>query len=527
MRTPRPHHRCVIALLLVGPAAPLLAWAPPVVLDGDAGEWIDIPPAIIDPAGDARGPVDLRFVHAAADARDVFWRIELGREVNLQRLPRTIEVLVDADGDDATGQRERELAGVDVTLVFSPRDPQRPDEPGQGLTARWAGQGPPAPEEGRLNPTYHVDFIAAPTHSSTWFEMRLRRGPAWSGGPTLFSGASYDMAVRVLDLTGDVVDLAGPVTVALPDRGDPAAGSSAATPDPIARAEGATLRVVSWNTEFGALFDDPRPFRNVLRALEPDVILLQEIPDKRPASELRALLEDQLPAPDGKRWNLVYADGGGNLRCAIAAVEPLTALPSTRLVAYPRRPDRSVRVAGAILHHRDRHVVLASVHLTCCGGLGEPRDERRQTEATLINAALARAGEAAPVDAIIVAGDFNLVGSAAPLHIIAERLGPGGAPLEAAPALQLDGRSNVTWSDARQPFAPGRLDYLLYGGAPLTLVRSFTLDSRDLDAAVRQRYELDANDTDLASDHLPIVADFAVGDDAAPAGAAGRAGGAR
>jgi endonuclease/exonuclease/phosphatase family metal-dependent hydrolase len=496
------------AILLLGAAA--VRAAPPIVLDGDQRDWTGRPVAVSDPADAPGAPMDLGAVQVASDGAYVHWRIEVGTEQNLQRLPRSLEIALDADGDPRTGRREAGIEGVDLTVVMSPRDPQRPDEPGQGVTVRWAGAGPPAPEEGRVNPAYALDWMSAPTHSSDWFEMRLRRGPAWPGGPSIFAGRSFSFLVRIVEADGRVIDtteavdvaLAGPIAAAVPD----AAGDR----DPLARADGTTLRVVSWNTEYGGFFDNPRAFANVVRALRPDVLLLQEIPEKHPAAELLAVLEDVAPAPEGTSWRLVYGEGGGPLRCAVASLQQLTPLAPVRLIPYPQRPDRSVRVAGAIVHHRDRHVAVASIHLTCCGGLGEERDQRRQTEASLINAALRRAADYAPIDAVVVAGDFNLVGSPRPLALMAEGLDPDGSGLVPAEAVQLDGRSSTTWADPRQPFAPGRLDFVLYSRSSLELRRSFTFDSRDVPERWRDHHELNVDDTQAAADHLPLVVDLAV-----------------
>ena len=63
-------------------------------------------------------------------------------------------------------------------------------------------------------------------------------------------------------------------------------------------------------------------------------------------------------------------------------------------------------------------------------------------------------------------------------------------------------------SDAGQPFVPGRLDFLLYSDASLSLARSFVLDTRDLSPRWLKNHRLRPADTADASDHLPIVADL-------------------
>jgi len=66
----------------------------------------------------------------------------------------------------------------------------------------------------------------------------------------------------------------------------------------------------------------------------------------------------------------------------------------------------------------------------------------------------------------------------------------------------------ATWRDARSSFAPGRLDYIFYSDSVLRLERAFILATEELAPDVLARYGLRPDDTLVASDHLPVVADF-------------------
>ncbi len=159
------------------------------------------------------------------------------------------------------------------------------------------------------------------------------------------------------------------------------------------------------------------------------------------------------------------------------------------------------------------------MHLTCCGRPGDTRDQKRQIEVESIRAALQATLPPDPTLGVIVVGDFNLVGERYPLDLMADGLDRDGSMAEIAPMMQLDGRTNATWADPGQPFAPGRLDYLVYSDSSLDLQGSFVLDCRDLGSAALARYGLSADTTAEASDHLPLVADFAWrSPKAAPAG---------
>ena len=76
---------------------------------------------------------------------------------------------------------------------------------------------------------------------------------------------------------------------------------------------------------------------------------------------------------------------------------------------------------------------------------------------------------------------------------------------------RLRDRSLATWRStrARDPFSPGRLDYILYRGAVLQIERAFVFDAADLSPVALQVLGVREPDT-LESDHLPLVVDFRV-----------------
>lgn len=69
--------------------------------------------------------------------------------------------------------------------------------------------------------------------------------------------------------------------------------------------------------------------------------------------------------------------------------------------------------------------------------------------------------------------------------------------------------TDFTWK-TDGTFSPGRLDYILYSGSQLRLNNSFTLFTPALPFNTLAKYGLSANDVTVASDHLPLVADFII-----------------
>ncbi|MHC4993154.1 MAG: endonuclease/exonuclease/phosphatase family protein, partial [Planctomycetota bacterium] len=246
-----------------------------------------------------------------------------------------------------------------------------------------------------------------------------------------------------------------------------------------------------------------------LRALEPDVILLQEIPEDTTPLQLVEFARRWVPGSGPRRsgWNALLGAGGGDLRCAVVTRLELDPVRALRVVPFPDLPQRTIRVAASEVGARRRLLVL-SVHLRCCGWAGSFEDRTRQVEADALRRAVQAALPATNAHGVLIAGDLNLVGSRRPLDLLAEGLDGDGSALTVAEMLQIDGRSNATWGDPDLPFVPGRLDFLLHADSSLERVNAFVMDTRDLEPQWLQRHGLRADDTVSASDHLPLVTDL-------------------
>lgn len=176
---------------------------------------------------------------------------------------------------------------------------------------------------------------------------------------------------------------------------------------------------------------------------------------------------------------------------------------------------RGVPATGARVEIAAGGILAVALDFVCCGNsAGALEDRVRRVQAAAVNAAADSALRTArssgePVDAVLLAGDFNLVGSRLPLDLAADGLDLDGSALEPVPAPQLDGRSTATWAGRGGPFPPGRLDYVLYSGASLRPLGAFAFETDDLSPEGLARHGLRADDSAVASDHLPVVVDFA------------------
>lgn len=485
------------SILLVAALVAAVSDGPGIVLDGRFDDWAPVPLLIEDPADAPRAELDLGAVRVSADERFVHMQVGLRREVNLQRLDGRLLLVLDADDDVATGRERHGLAGADAILAFTAPATREGGTPmGGGL--EWT-----TPAPGDAPSPYDVGLGFAPTYASDLVEWRIDRGAPVAG---FLGGGAFRARLVLLDPAGAVADETEAFRAELPPMAtEPPA--IALDEQAIVRDDANALRVVSWNGERGALLRDPASASRVFGLLDPDVVLLQELAPSDTADRILALLERAAPSP-GAPWKVIVGSGGGDLHCAVAARRPIRACPEIEPIAMPGRPDRTTRTAGVIVEDEGRAILVLSIHLKCCGRIGDDADQRREAEVEGIRSAVQKAIEAHEPAGIVIAGDYNLVGARRPLDRLLEGLDVDGSALAVVEAMRLNGRSNATWRDPRQPFLPGRLDYCVYGDAGQQVVKSYVLDALELGPLLRRRMGIAIADTDI-SDHLPLVVDLA------------------
>ena len=468
--------------------------AAPIVMDGGFDDWADVAVALNDPADAPGAAIDFGELRVTHDDRFVHLLIDVTRTVNMQRLDGRIDILFDADADLETGRAVHGMQGVDLIVELSAPDAENPDRAGRGAAISFPIEGG---ERRRLNASM-IGLVVAPTYAADRFELRMERDAAFPGVQSLFSAGSLRGRLVYLDRNGTVLD---DTTVFAYDLTRVKPAPSDHRPDPLARAPGTQLRVMTWNTGMDGLRTKPATFKRVLHAIDPDVILFQELTEADHPQQVEAFMGAWIAQRQDTRWTVLRGTGGGQLRCAVASrlkIDPYTALDP---LPMPDRPDRSIRIVGGELTLPDQRLLVVSVHLRCCGYAGSFEDRTRVVEADAIRRAIADAVATGRFDGVIIGGDLNLVGSRWPLDILAENM-------HVVEPLQIGGRSNTSWRDDRQPFLPGRLDFMLVTDASLSVRRSFVLDTRLLNPRWLRRHGLRTGDTTEASDHLPVVVDL-------------------
>ena len=468
----------VLAWALAGGPPPAVADrrspASALVIDGSFSDWGD-------------GP-ELR-----TDGHDIFVRLRLPQTVDLQAGDESVVVLFDLDGDAGTGGRLPTLeveSRAEIAVVFGL--PGASGRSGTGVFELAEGREP------RDLGHAAIDLRFAPTHAAQEFEVRIRRG-ALAIPKTVGDGIGAE--VYIVDAGAQVIWSRSLGRVVTPPPG-PRLGVHVL---PAARPED-SIRIVSWNVLFAAPMRNPDPFARILRALDPDVVLLQEWNGVE-ADELERWFTTNV----SPGWSALVSAGWGVAIVARGSVERLVPYEIARPEGAPGdgfRPEKTLRLVAGVVRTAKGPLAVASVHLKCCGGAEGPEDRARVAEAERIREVLDRAfadlGEHAPV-ARVLGGDLNLVGSRRPLEVLRKGLGSAGEDLNIA-AMPVSGdRAWYTWRRDRSRFAAGRLDYILFSGGDG--VASFALDAQLIPAISLASLGIEAGDTSV-SDHLPLVLDL-------------------
>jgi hypothetical protein len=169
-------------------------------------------------------------------------------------------------------------------------------------------------------------------------------------------------------------------------------------------------------------------------------------------------------------------------------------------------------------------ILFTNAHLNCCGN-ESGRQDQADAYSRFINDAKTKGGE---IDLsrntpFVYAGDLNLVGYSQQLTTLIsgdiQNTIDYGLPsypdwdnseVSDLISLHSDSRFSFTWKNENGSYPPGKLDYILYSDAVVSVEKSFVLRTEEMNVSRLGKYGLDINNTESASDHFPVIADFEV-----------------
>ncbi len=496
-----------MTVVLAGPAAPAAGGTlTRVISDGVFDDWDAVPVAFTDPTGDhSSSMADIRDVWLANDEDYLYVRFEVGSL--LHQDDARLNIYFDIDSDDTTGYSIRDI-GSEFVLQFSGH------EGAEQTSGTW---------QAATFTHSALSYNASPTAAAVEYELRIRRDVFLPNrGTELFGGPDFDIVFEGQNSGGSSREWA-------PDDPDGhhytlATGTLPPYPTiPLERDDPALVRMVTWNMLWGGLIERPGPFNRILAALEPDIILFQEAADIQWWA-IRNRLDDILPLGGGAQWQVYWQNNN-----AVASRWP------SSMWAGETTPSSERGMAMALIDlpdaDYDTDLYVVNAHYKCCGGMGGTEDAKRQKQSdALVNWFRDLREPGGHVDLpddtpFLVAGDFNLVGGPQPLltllegNIIDESTFGSDSPpdwdgshtADPVPAHNAAAAA-YTWRSETSWYPPGRLDYVIYTDSVMSVVKGFVLDTQTMSAADLAAYGLLAQDSAEASDHLPVIVDFVLGD---------------
>jgi endonuclease/exonuclease/phosphatase family metal-dependent hydrolase len=470
-----------LTFLFIQLALPICLMGQTMLIDEDFSDWTSDQIVQEDAMGDGlNNSLDFHRIWMADDEENLYLRIELGREIELQEF-EDLFLYVDLDNNINTGISTQNM-GADLVYRFGQRD---------GFLKLG-------------NDFYdlaHTDLnlVTLPTVSSSQFEISISKIIQYFQGQTTM--ANRINLVFVDNKTqGDRIPNSGVIAYEMNSEefSPPTAN--------LLKQQSTDLRIMSYNVLSDGIFDIQRQpaFQRIIRAMQPDILCFQEIYDHS-SLEVAQLMEVFLPSMENAQW-------------FHRRVSPDIILVSR----YPITAAASSDGNGIFqIDVNEQPIIVVDAHLPCCNN-----DMERQIEIDRLMSFIR-----ASIDGltniliqnqtpIFIVGDMNLVGDRQQQislitgdilneNLFGEDFNPDwdGSSLDDAIPFEYGQPHAVTWFNRFGSFSKGRLDYLLYTGSVVELNNALALQTANLPMADLAALELFSSDTEVASDHYPCIMD--------------------
>jgi hypothetical protein len=440
-----------LSLILIGRLS-----ASVIRIDGGFEDWKDIKICAYDPKGDAKGTFDITKVYVASQGSILYLRFDTTDLLNLQNGP--------------------EAEGTLIVIINLPNN--------QELVLDMRGRRAFLNDSIKERIAWdRLKYIVGPTYAQNEFEIQVDLG-----GFNINDGDTISIQFDGSD------QLSAPVTFTFSQP------SEAPKRRSHSRYSGTDVRIVSFNTYYEGLSDPNRQeaIGRLLNSVNGDIYCFQEEWKTEGHGEI---LKRLMPPESKGRWHIHKVQGN-----VIASKYPLKTLPS-----------KNDRYAAAYIGLAEKDLFIINVHLKAMGYIDSREDRLRVRQ---VNDILGTIDEIykgkynkdnvpGTQPAIVMLGDFNLVGSRKPLDLIIDKKDYG---LKDWLVPNLIGESVVTWRGGpRASFAPGKLDYIVYSTKTLIPKNGYLTNSELLNRTERRQLKLDAGDSKI-SDHLLITVDFQFSD---------------
>ena len=455
----------------------------PITIDGLFNDWAAINVADTDELGEG-GEEDFEYLKIANDNNFLFIFLEFQFDEVLMQDWNDIHLYIDADANSETGHPVHGI-GAELDWCFGCRS-------GQFYIM-----------DGMIE-IYQNDLTLriAPTITDERFEIAISR----SSAILTMDGTQEPTTIKIaLQGSGEAPDI-------LPDEPGGIEYEFDSTPVQLPESmslekdDSEHIRILSYNVWSDGLFNPERQprFERIIKALEPDIMGFQEAYDD---NDIEALFEDWLP---GVNWH-VSSEWNGNY------------VVSRYPILY--QGNHSWRSMGVLLDTEEdlgTPLFFINSHFSCCGA----NDDRQEQVDDLMRFVRDLKNGLGPFTLeygtpIVHVGDFNLVGYRQQLTTLTDgdivdeaSYGIDFLPdWDDSPFTDLFShhthiRMGYTWRKDGSEWNPGKLDYILYTDSVLEPVKHFVLNTLAMSEEDLSFYDLESEDTNQASDHLPRLMDI-------------------
>lgn len=468
----------------------LLFCGHPISIDGLFSDWDNVALAYQDIEND-NIDADYSTLKITYDSEFLFLYFNFYDGEFLMQDWNEFHLYIDADNDSSTGHSIHGI-GAELEWVFGNRSGYK----------YMDGQ------QTQINQN-DLTLRIAPTITSTEFEIAINRESSaltMNDSESLIQGK---VVLSEIEQNGDFIpDELGGVSFTIGE-------DFVSNPLPIAleRLNENDIRVVSYNTWNEGILDSDRQthFRRILQALDPDIIALQEHSDWE---EIDGIIQSWFPED---QW---YASWTHNDLVVLSRFQ----------ITNDASMISSGRTMAALLDTEDelgKNLLIFNSHLSCCDNNEDRQQQVDEFAGEWRNWVQDESGPFS-IDygtPFIHLGDFNYVGYKQQVETIRdgdiENEGEYGIDFlpdwDSTAIVDLFSRHThkrmgYTWRKDASSFNPGKLDYLFYSDASIDTGKHYILNTLAMGSQDLDYYDLQWDDTQEASDHLPLVFDISIND---------------
>ncbi len=460
------------------------AQALPIILDESYDDW-EACTFVYTDIFDGETGIDLQNLSVANDETWVFFKIETTEEFDLSD-DNDFAIYLDTDLDANTGFSVGNI-GAELSILTGDRSGFF-NIGGSNLFLEWSD----------------LHFRSLPTVTSNIFEIAIKRDLLPDGLNALFPNATFQVLIESGE--GDQMPENDETFIYTFDEND-----VPFEPINFEKKEEDDLRITAYNVLQSGLEESWRipSFERILTAIDADIVTFSEAYD---------MTEDYVldfmngVNPD-VNWHAYTHDD-----LAVVSRYPIL---ETWVVYWGRIVASLIDLPDDIY---PRDILVFSAHLSCCDH-DELRQEQVDTFIGFIKDAKKTGGDIELEEGtpFILTGDLNLVGLSQQLETLVngdivdnETWGMDilpdwdDTPLTDQICLQTDRRMAYTWRNDYSSYPPGRLDFMIFSDKTMENQKAFTIQTEVMPSERLAMYNLLFDDTGIASDHFPVVADFKI-----------------